>query len=111
MLDTCLSHVAEVPSPGRRVGAVSPARLVTRKSAQAEGHVKAAAKRHPERSGGRGLDGEPTGARVRVSRSGGCTGYVLDTGSYDYTREARCRGRQKCGQCLRIDTFTIGHNQ
>jgi hypothetical protein len=67
--------VVQLPSPGRWVGAVTSARIVTPESAQTEGHVKAAAKRHPEQSGGRGLDGEPTGARVRVSQSGGCTGH------------------------------------
>jgi hypothetical protein len=63
--------------------------------------IKAATKWHPERSGGRGLDGEPTGARVRVSRSGGCGGHVrAGQLAATTTRGARCRGRQECGQSL-----------
>ena len=104
--------ITEVPSPGRRVGAVNSARLMTQESAQAGGHVKTAAEGHPEQSGGLGLEGEPAGARVRASRSGGCNRATLwPAGAYDYMRRASAEGGHNAVNHSPKETLTISYEQ
>ena len=76
------------------------------------GHVKTAAEGHPEQSGGLGLEGEPAGARVRASRSGGCNRATLwPAGAYDYMRRASAEGGHNAVNHSPKETLTISYEQ